>query len=183
MKYCLQWYSITRTREFEAFSSLIESPSYYTSVTNFSHRSDSIVQKSLQPFFNRPYDVACQAPMNHIHEAPDRLFFYYHPEDTPAPVPYLAFLTADRNVGIKTATLYLKTGAWQSPSHAAATAVTVVAAPPQQQQQQRLPFAERKLDRDRHYTWVQAQLRSPLFYIAAIAETNLFLFLLPLKKK
>jgi hypothetical protein len=175
IKYCLQWYSITKTKEFETFPTLIESPSYYTSVTNFSHRPDSIIQKSLQPFHNRPYDVACQDPIDHIHETPDRLFFYYRPEETPKPEPYLAFLTTDRAVGIKTATLYLTTGIWQSP-------LSLRAYPPQQQQQQRLPFAERRLYRENSYLWVQVQLDTPSFYIAGLVETDILLLLHPLPR-
>jgi len=182
MKYCLQWFSITKTKDFEAFPALIESPSYYTSVTNFSYRPGSIVQKSLQPFHNRPYDVACQAPIDHIHETPNRLFFYYRPEETPAPVPYLAFITADRATGIKTATHYMTTGTWQAPLSSRAGAVATMQQ--QQQQQQRLPFAERRLARGTTtYTWAQAQLQAPAFYIATISETDLILFLLPLQSK
>jgi hypothetical protein len=174
MKYCLVWYSITKTKEFEAFPLMVESPSYFVSVTNFTPRPDLILQKTLQPFHNRPYDIACQDPMDQIREIPDRLFFYYRPEETPAPVPYLAFISIDRKEGMRRAFNYLQTGTWsQAPP------------PPPPQQQQRFPFAQRKMIQGR-YSWIHAQLEVPLFYLASIPDTDRLVFLLPLpnpKKK
>ena len=171
MKYCLLWYSITKTKEFEAFPMMIESPSYFVSVTNFSPRPDSILQKTLQLFHNRPYDIACQDPMDQIREIPDRLFFYYYPEDTPAPVPYLAIVSIDRKEGIRRAFDFLQTGTWQQ---------QLTPTPQQQQQQQRLPFAQRKMVQGK-YSWIHAQLQVPLFYLASIPDSDRLVFLLPLR--
>lgn len=173
LTYCLQWYSITKTKEFEMFPSLVESPSYFISVTNFTHHPLMILQKSLQPFHNRPYDVACQDPIDRLPDIVtiNRLFFFYRPEESPLPIPYLAFLSSDRKQGMEMASHYINTRTWQ------------ITPPTTREQLSRPPpFAERRLIQGK-YHWVQAQLETPIFYLATIANSAHLLFLLPLSKK
>lgn len=88
ISYFLQWFLAVKSNDVESMKNLRELPSYFQHIDNFLHLSNHLIQTSLLPVTQTHDYHFLQEPLSEI-PLLEKMTYYYNPEETPYPHPYM----------------------------------------------------------------------------------------------